>query len=688
MKRFFLAMMLLALPAGAMLAQQNDWQFYFEQLVDEMQDDTGSEELDELSESLSAAAADPININTVTREELEDLLFLSNDQVEAVLEYVHRFGPLMSKAELMMMPFLDDTRRNLLACLTFIGESAAQGSDINFLDSIKIRNAQNSNREYFSKPKNRGEATAYGKIPFYERRGDKKGYYGYQYKHWLRVNYKISNHVKIGAIASQDAGEPFFANKNGWGYDYYTGFVQVQKIGILKNLVVGHFRVKTGLGLILNNNLSFGKTFGLASAQTTSAVVRPHNSRSEANYLQGAALTLALSKNADATFFASYRKIDATLTSDSAAIRTIVTTGYHRTLSELNRKHNASQTAAGINLRYAAGHFNFGLTGVYNHYDLPLQPYSATSTYSTLYRYFYAAGNDFWNVSVNYGYKLGSRFRIEGETGTGDCGMVATINTASWRICKTLTLSAIYRYYPAQFYATMGKSFSEGGANQDENGIYIGATWTPDERLSVAAYTDYAYFNWPKYLALGASRSFDNYVQATYKLTPTSSFTARYRVKMRQKNSDVARRLIYKDEHRLRLVYNLDIERLSLRSQADMSYCSYKEKSAGFMFYQTAKYSIKPCFFALGAGYFNTKDYDSRIYAYEQSLPYNFSSLSFYGHGLRLHCMIEARMFDRLSLIGKLGFTHYFDRDEIGSSYQTIYSSSQTDLELMLRCRL
>ncbi|MCD7714635.1 MAG: helix-hairpin-helix domain-containing protein [Prevotella sp.] len=685
MKRFFFALTLFALPL-AMTAQQNDWQFYFEQLLDEMQDDTGDEELEELSEALSAAAADPINLNAVTREELEELLFLSNTQVEAIVEYVHRYGPLMTKGELMMIPVLDETRRNLLSCLTFLGEGVPK--EIDFLDSLKMQEAREAYRKTFSKVKNRGEAAAYIKIPFYERRGDKKGYYGYQYKDWLRVNYKITNRLKIGAIASQDAGEPFFANKNGWGWDYYTGFIQLQKTGILKNLVVGHYRLKTGLGLILNNNLSFGKTFGLAAAQTSATVIHPHNSRSEANYLQGAALTLAITKNADVTLFGSYRKIDATLTSDSAAIQTIVTTGYHRTLSELNRKHNASQTAAGIYLRYNIGRFNFGLTGVFNHYSLPLRPYRATSTYSTLYRYFAAAGNDFWNISVNYGYKLGSRLRIEGETATGDCGMVATINTASWLVSSKLTLSAIYRYYPAQFYATMGKSFSEGGANQDENGIYIGATWTPSDRLSVNAYTDYAYFNWPKYLALGPSRSFDEYVQASYQLTPTSTLTLRYRVKFRQRNSDVARELIYKDEHRLRMIYNVDINSLSLRSQADMSYCSYKEKSAGFMFYETAKYSMKPCIFALGAGYFNTKDYDSRIYAYEQSLPYNFSSLSFYGNGLRLHCMIEARMFGRLSLIGKLGFTHYFDRDEIGTSYQTIYSSSQTDLELMVRCRL
>ncbi len=685
MIRTVLVVCLLAFLPADIIAGTDDWQYYYEQLVDELQEDTDSEEAEELSEILSAVAADPVNINAVTRESLEDLLFLSNIQIDAIIDYVRRYGPLMSKAELMMIPFLDDIRCNLLACLSYIGEMPPR--EYNFLDSLRYEYAMKENKDYFSTVQDRGGFTAYIKLPFYERKGDKSGYYGYKYKHWLRFKYNITNRIKIGFTASQDAGEPFFANKNKWGYDYYSGFIQLQKTGIIKNLVAGHYRVKTGLGLIMNNNISFGKTFGTASVQTTSSVIHPHSSRSEGNYLQGAALTLGVSRNVDVTLFGSYRKIDATL-NDTTSIKTIVKTGYHRTLSELNRKHNASQAAAGIYLRYSFSYFNFGLTGIYNHYSLPLKPYTEGSSNSQLYRFFYPSGQDFWNISVNYGYKLGNRLRIEGETGTGDCGTVATLNTLSWRLGRKLTLYTVYRYYPVKFYAVSGKSFSEGGSNQDENGLYISAEWVPSEYLSLSAYTDFAYFKWPKYLALGSSNSFDNFLQATFKLSSQSSLTARYRLKMRQKNSDTEGILIYKNEHRFRLAYSVDVDKLSLRSRADLSYCSYKDKSLGFMLSQTAKYSMKSCVFAAGCGYFNTKDYNSRIYIYEQSLPSTFSSMSFYGNGLRIYCMADVTLIKNLSITGRLGFTRYFDRNEIGSSYQTIYSSSQTDLEIMLRYKL
>ena len=41
-----------------------------------------------------------------------------------------------------------------------------------------------------------------------------------------------------------------------------------------------------------------------------------------------------------------------------------------------------------------------------------------------------------------------------------------------------------------------------------------------------------------------------------------------------------------------------------------------------------------------------------------------------------------------LTAMAKVGFTRYFDRDDIGSSLQTIDSPSQTDLDVMLKWTL
>ena len=81
-------------------------------------------------------------------------------------------------------------------------------------------------------------------------------------------------------------------------------------------------------------------------------------------------------------------------------------------------------------------------------------------------------------------------------------------------------------------------------------------------------------------------------------------------------------------------------------------------------------------------------DYESRLYLYERSVLYNFSSLMLYGKGIRYWLMARANLGKSLLLTAKIGITDYFNRNQIGSSYQLIDGSSQTDLDLQLRWRI
>lgn len=677
----------------ACYAQQaaSDWQQYYEMLANEedYSDEDGNEQLELIYDALSEVASSPINLNAITRDDLENLILFSEQQIDAILEFVGRYAPMRTMAEVHMIPFLDTARRGLLTTLTYLGECPPKQRDA--IDSLKYEKAVNTYRQYYQQ-ESKGEIVAFTRVPFYTRKGDGDAYQGGKLKDWFRMNYTINRHIKIGAVAAQDAGEPFFKGCNKYGFDFYSGYVQLQRFGALKKMVIGRYRIKTGLGLILNNNFTFGKLFSLGSIQSSNVSLRPHSSRSESNYLQGAAATFALTKQLETTIFGSYRKIDATLTDDSLGIATILRTGYHRTESEIRRKHNASQSSAGLNIRWTNKNFHLGATALINHYDKPLMPYEEGSSLTYLYKRFYASGKDFWNVSIDYGYKLGKLLRVEGETATGDSRKIATINTISWLVTKKLNLMAIQRYYPYEFYATMGRSFSEGGSNQDESGVYIGASWNPNTRLSFTAYTDIAYFAWPKYQALGSSHSFDNLVQLTFRTSKHSSLTARYRIRMREKNSDNEGELIYKDEQRLRVAYNMQSGKLTWKSQVDFAFCKYKQTNWGGMLSTNATYSLKKLKVGIGTGYFNTGDYENgaynaRVYAYELSTPYNLSFPSFYGEGIRAYTLAQADIMKKLSVIAKCGMTHYFDRKEIGSSYQKINSSTQTDLDIMLRYR-
>jgi hypothetical protein len=589
---------------------------------------------------------------------LEQLPFLSAQQVEEIVAYLYHYGPMKSLAELQMIQSLDYGRRKLLTCFVCVDDM--QG------DAPKY---------------GRSEVMATAKIPFYERKGDRDGYLGYPYKHWVRYQFTYGDQLKVGIVGSQDAGEPFFKGKNRLGYDYYSYYFQLKQLGLLESLVLGKYRVSMGMGLVINNSFSLGKVSMLQNMGRSTTTLRAHSSRSSDGYLQGAAATVSIVKGLTATGFFSYRAMDATLNKDGTAV-TILTSGYHRTETELEKKNNLNNTTYGGSIRYQAYGLHAGLNVVGVHLNRELKP----ST-SALYRQHYAQGYDFLNLSADYGY-VHHRFSINGETAVNRRGALATINNVSLKLNGEWSLMALYRFYSYRYTSLYARSYSDGGSVQNESCIYLGATWQPSPFWKLMAYTDYAYFPWAKYQVSLSSRSWDNLLQFSYTQQHWT-FGGRYRLRLRQKDDEDKSALITRTEHRGRLsaAYS-DNCRWSSQTQLDFGFVSFKENERGLMLSETLGYTYRWLRLNGGLGYFHTDSYDSRVYLYELGPLYSYSVTQFSGEGIRYWLMARANIGKRLMLTAKLGITNYFDRSVIGSSYQQINASSQTDLDLQLRWKL
>ena len=57
----------------------------------------------------------------------------------------------------------------------------------------------------------------------------------------------------------------------------------------------------------------------------------------------------------------------------------------------------------------------------------------------------------------------------------------------------------------------------------------------------------------------------------------------------------------------------------------------------------------------------------------------------FYGDGMRFALTFRLDIWKRLSLSAKLAYTHYWDRDLIGTDTEEISGSDKTDLYALLR---
>ena len=160
MKRIHLIVCLMALVFGmGMNAQEaRPWERYLNEVM--TQEDSESETWEETYELLCELEQHPLDINSATREQLEELPVLSAQQVEELVEYLDRYGAMRSLNELLMIRSLDYGQRQLLTSFIYIGEEESEPFP-------KVGTMARYGQH---------ELIGTGRIPFYERKGDQEGY--------------------------------------------------------------------------------------------------------------------------------------------------------------------------------------------------------------------------------------------------------------------------------------------------------------------------------------------------------------------------------------------------------------------------------------------------------------------------------------------------------------------------------
>lgn len=643
--------------------EQSSWQQAWHEVMSN--EEVTEEAWEEAFELLEQLAAQPFDINQASRQDLEQLPFLSEQQVTDLLAYTERYGPMRTLSELSMVSSLGYGQRLLLPYFIYAGARTPTSRRLPAVDTLMRQG--------------RHELWGSVRVPFYTREGDRNGYAGYRYAHELRYDFSYGGgRVRAGWTGSQDAGEPFFAGVNSWGYDAYSYYVQVRQWGAMENIVAGKYKLSLGKGLVMGSSFMPGKLASLQSLGRTPATLRPHASRSEADYLQGAAVTLRLGRSLNLTLFASHRPHDATLNDDGSA-RTLITSGYHRTANEMEKKHNTHATDAGLHTTWRRGAFHAGLTAAYTHFDRPLRPDTAT-----LYRRYQPTGSNFVNVAVDYGCNV-QRLSLSGETAIDRNGHVATLNMLSYQPSGQWALMAVQRFYSYRYQALHAHALSEGGHAQNESGLLVGTTWTPLRHWHVQAYADYAYFPWARSMASQSSEAFDVLVASTLTLSPFT-LKARYRRHYHERNHPDGNHLLTgQTDHRARLsiAFTPPNSAWLLTTQADYTQTSDR----GWMLSQTARWQPRHWLLSLTAAWFDTESSASRLYLYERQLPHQYAFASYYGRGMRLSLLAQLTI-GRWQGHALLGHTRYFDRSVIGSGLQAVGHSFMTDLSLQLRYRL
>ncbi|MBO5698781.1 MAG: helix-hairpin-helix domain-containing protein [Bacteroidaceae bacterium] len=637
-------------------------------------DEAVSNDETDLMIQLKQWADDPININTCNKSTLLQLPFLDEAHADSILCYRGKVGALITLGELQFISGLPYDVRQYLTLFTYAGD---------------LPRPTPSKHSLFTEGTN--EVIAHADIPFYKREGfyqykdngehkaNGQYYLGAPIKHNLRYKFD-NNQLKYGATFDQDAGEPF-AQKGNTLYDFVSAHLQWSSKDEQTTVCVGDFKISLGQGLIIGEQ-QFGGRMGYVDQMPKSKLkIRAHRGCNEINFFRGAAATHSWG-DWKALVFASWRQLDARMENDT--VRSIQTSGLHRTPTEVSRKNQLNAYIAGGALQRTFGKSHtVGINTYALSYSSPIYPKP------TEYNTNYFRGNACGGASATYTWK-NREWATNIELSSDHKFNPAAIAQLRFEKSSNFRLTGQIRWFSNAYIAPYAQTLSASSRTQGEQGFMLGWSIGDLWGWQHKGYIDVFRFTSTTFKSNKNAWGSEIMWQAGRKLSKNYNLTTRYKCKIKEERISGYRKQQMVGLHRFKLQLNGQHTKSTWSLMAESTCALNQVEGAfwGFIFAGRSTFKIKENLKLSGfAALFATDNYQTAVYAYEPHLPYTFNFNSFYYRGMRLSTQVEWVPFKHLSLGVKYGTTHYFNQDNISSGPQEIKGPTKSDLQLLLKAR-
>lgn len=553
----------------------------------------------------------PLNLNAATENELKALRLLTDLQISNFLMYRKQLGALLHIYELQAVPAWDIyTIKQLLPYVT-----VREGVNIVERLGERLQHGEQTALLRFATTVSGSE----------EDKKAAKKYLGQPSAVLFRYKYNYKNLLQYGVTGDKDAGEQFFKGAQKNGFDFYSFHFFARKLGIIQSLAIGDFTVGFGQGLIQWQGMAFKKSAEVLTVKRQGPALQPYNSAGEYNFHRGIGVTLQ-KNNVQCTLFGSVRKLSANLVSDS--ISSIQTMGYYRTVAELNDRYNVQCITAGGSVKVYNNRSHIGVNAVQYSLSNPLQP--ADEPYDR----YAISGRNWGNYSVDYSYTF-RNMHVYGEVAVDKLYNKAMVHGLLASLDPRVDLAVVYRNISSRYQSLFSNAFTENRLPVNENGLYAGLSIRPMHGWRLQVYADVFKFPWLKYKVNAPSGGQEYLVQLEY--TPNKYVTMYTRLRHEAKEAgmgDVVKRLNW----RTHINYRLN-KMVELRSRVETVWYGSEstQKETGFLLYTDVyvKPPMKPFFFNARLQYVETSGYNSRIYAWENTVMYNFSIPAQFDKSLR-----------------------------------------------------
>ena len=264
---------------------------------------------EDMVNTLVRLTGQPININTAGFDSLKTLFFLSDAQIDNLLEFRKKQGAFTHPNELLLVVGISQQDLSNIKPFIHVGPYTPTKTTGHHL-SQEILARLKTNR-----PKQAGYKKYSRKAFLYE-----KDYLAKQRTRFegppvgTLFKYKLTNmqHWQGGLTLENDAGENYFTQKQNTGFDFLSAHLSFTPRKIINQVIVGDYKLQWGQGLIAWSGYSSGKSTSTLSNEKSGNGIAPYTSTDENRFLRGIALNIHPARMLTTEVFVSYKKLTET----------------------------------------------------------------------------------------------------------------------------------------------------------------------------------------------------------------------------------------------------------------------------------------------------------------------------------------------------------------------------------------
>ena len=557
--------------------------------------------LEELQEQLLDIAHYPINLNNTSADELSRLRFLSDEQIDAILQYQY-LHPFQTVYELQLIDCLKNYEiRNLLP-FVYVGER--EENKKLYINEV----FHHASHEITLRADARNVEDFYID-PIYTK---------------LRYRFNYNNRVQAGIDVLRRQGEKVTEKeRDRWNNGTY---IQLQDIGPMKTIVAGNYQASYGYGLVVGSPFKRGKTAYIQSTATTDEGIKKFSSVSDSyDYFHGVGATAKVCSWADVSAFYSLRE----------------------------EKEQQWHHVVGFNATGRWKRLKVGITAIEN-----------INTAKSLAEE--RKANTQAVMGVNARWNMG-KVDLWGEVATsqGIQWGIAGIAGVRYIPISDINLLGIYRYYSPEYHNPYANAICSWSHLRDEHGGYFGIEYNRLINWQLSAFGDV----W--------KTGFETMAQADF--VPQTHYRMHTRFRVKRKDE--------RDTYSLRWNMVYTFGQWKMKTQADGNMVQAKgEWTYGWSVLQDVEYRFAnvPIVLQLRAQAFDAREWNNRVYIYENDVLYAYAIPFVYGLGGRFWLNARYKINDTFSVYLRVSETVY----QRAWAWEHDKKSTRTDVHALLRVKL